>query len=461
MLDLSSGFASLNSPLLTTSVPSLRYVSYISCFLELQEARFASFRSISDPEPVNFEFASISQVCSRFDALVNIKNSDNEAMWRSLLKRDYQITDSWLKRFGKEDATFRMLYAAYCRSRVSPAGSMNGEVTQKHIRRSPKLQKWADVHGLRPFWVAQLFHTSTQGQRTIVARHAFDESSHFKQVLEIRRCWNIQVEGAIRVWHPGYYRVVWRFKLAPDYEDIGPLALLCKVGPSHLAKHLLTIKEREMENHREMSWTEDEIVNPMQLPGSYERYVWQPPNPLPMLPPNEEEAAVHPNDRPFGAPEPVARQQDDGFGFAVQQELFELRNRIAAANGGGNAPEAQNAAPHVPAVPAPAAPPNALPPLDPQNPIPQPLDNAPFPVGEWFDVLAGFVHVQNPHDAVCFALTNFSVGYKYGLFVDYVALFPITQHEYENRNCFSLGPMLMDTNQYWDSLCDSLPPSSQ
>jgi len=274
------------------------------------------------------------QVCSRFDALVNVKNSDNEAMWRSLLKRDYDVTDSWLKRFGREDATFRLLYAAFCRSLVSPAGNVSVDLTHKHVRRSEKLRRWSKIHGLHPFYVAQLFHTSTQGQRTIVARYVSDETAHFSQVLEIRRCWNIQVEGAVRVWRAGYYRVVWRIKLAPDYEDIGPLTLLSKVSPSNPAKHLLTPMEADMESKRELSWTEDEIVNPLQLPGSFTRYVWQPPNPLPMMPPNVEDA-LHPNDRPFGAPEPEPRPQDDGFGFVVQQELFMLRNRIAAANGGG------------------------------------------------------------------------------------------------------------------------------
>jgi hypothetical protein len=383
----------------------------------------------------------------KFDHMVNIKNFENEAMWRSLLRRDHQLTSKCVKRFAKEDESFRSLYIAYCRSRISPVGNLTPTILQKHVRRSEKLQRWAKLHGLKPFFVAQLFHTSTHGPRTIVAKYTLDEASHFGQVLELRRSWNIQIEGGARVWRSGYYRVVWRLKLAADYEDIGPLNFLCKVTPSHVAKHLLTDSESEMVDRQELTWTEDEIVNPVHLPGTFARYVWNPPNPLPLQPPNPQDLAVHPNDRPFGAHEPEAQPQDDGFGFAAQQRLFELANRLQQHGLGqnpnppqGNGPPPNLHAPHAPQ------------PLDPESGMQQ---NAPFPTGEWFDFLAGFLHVQNPHDAVCFAVTNFSVGYKYGLLIDYVALVPITEAEFSNQDQFPLGPMLKDDNHYWDSLCES------
>jgi hypothetical protein len=388
---------------------------------------------------------SFSQVCAKYNALVHVLDYDNESMWRALLKRDYQMTDSTMKRFAKAGLSFRSIFIAYCRSRISPVGSLSPEIRLKHVRRSEALQKWAKLHGLSPFYVAQLWHTSTHGPRTIVSKYTYDEESYYGQVLELRRCWNIQVEGAARVWRAGYYRLVWRLKLAKDYEDLGPLQFLCKVVESNAMKHLLPEEEVEKVNRQELSWTEEELVSPLRISGSHTVYVWNPPNPLPMLPPNPQDLAVHPNDRPFGAPEPAAQPQDDGFGLAAQQQLFQLHNRILQAQG-----QAQPA----PALPAAQAAPLA--PNDPAPPAPLEHTNAPFPVGEWFDLLAGFIHVPHAHDAVCFAMTNFTIGYKYGLMIDYVALLPITESEFNRQNRFPLGPMLMDDNHYWDSLSDGV-----
>lgn len=353
-----------------------------------------------------------------------------------------------MKRFAKEDANYRSLYTAFYRSRVSPVGYLSPKISAKHVRRSSSLQRFAKVHGIRPFYVVQLFHTSTHGPKTIVAKHSLDETSHYGQVLELRRCWNIQVEGSVRVWRPGYYRVVWRLKLATDYEDLGPLSFLTKVVTSYELKHLLDETEAEKIDVEECTWKEEEIVSPVSILGSHTVYVWNPPNPLPLQPPNPQDMAVHPNDRPFGAPEPEAQPQDDGFGLIAQQNLFQLHNRILQAQGAAAPPERG----HAPA--APQAPQEAAPqaPQDPANG--NSAENAPFPIGEWFDLCAGFIHVPQAHDAVCFALTNFTIGYKYGLMIDYVALVPTTEREFKFQERFPLGPVLIEGHHYWDTLCE-------
>jgi hypothetical protein len=383
------------------------------------------------------------QVCQKLNAIVNIPTSDNEAMWLQVLRRDYGVTPEWIKRFASEGTSFRKLCIAYCRSRVSCAGNVSRKIEDKHVRKSESLKRWAKVHGVAPFYVAQLWNTSTVGQRTVCAKLTEEEDSYFSKVLEIRRCWNIQIEGAVRVPVAGFYRVTWRVKLAPDYEDVGPLSFLSKVVERYSGSDLLSEKERTELDRKELAWDESELAMPRTfIDGSYTYYVWSPTNPVPAQPANAAVVPVHPNDRPFGAPEQQANDAEpEGFGFQVQQQLFLLRNRL----GDQNQPP-----PNLP--PAPAAPAPAPAPAGPVSAT----QIAPFPVNEWFSILTGFIEVKNPYDAVCFAITNFSMGYKYGFFFDHATLTPVTKREFDNRDQFVTGPMLMDDHQYWDTLCSSM-----
>lgn len=385
-----------------------------------------------------------------------------------MLRRHFGFTAAMMKRFAEEDSTFRELFIAYFRSRASSTGSLTPTINDKHVRKSPTLQKWAQLHGLKPFYVTQLFHTSNVGHRTVCASHVADEDAYFGQVLEIKRCWNIQIEGAMRVWLPGYYRVVWRLKLAHDHLDLGPLHFLSKVVESDPIKTLLMDAERAELSRKELTWDEDELESPITMPGSHTHYIWEFANPEAMQQPDPVALAQHPNDRPFGAPEPAPQPAPIAFGVEAQQELFELRNRLLAQDqvvnnnphnqrppqaAADNQGAAQNAEPQDGDMPG-------LMPAEPDGDdghFNAPRRNGgPFPVDRWFSLLSGFVQIKNPHDAVCFAITNFAIGYKYGLMVDYVSLVPVTKREYELRDEFNLGPLLMDDNAYWDSLCQQV-----
>lgn len=410
------------------------------------------------------------QVSSQLHGLLRFQTSEGEHLWRVLLRRDFGMTEKTIKRLAAEHLEFRQMYALYARSRISPCGSLSQTVMDKHVRRNKRLKVWAYKRGLGPFYVAQLYHTSTQGPRTIVAKHSIDDSSHFGTVLEMRRCWNIQVEGATRAFGSGYFKVVWRLRLAPDYEDLGPLHFLCKVELADEALHLLTEEERRKKDRSELSWSEDELVHPLRLDGSRLHFIWNPPNPMPVAPPDQQpHAGVHPNDRPFGAPEPQVQREDGGFGIDAMRGILELHNRIrghadaavaaiADRNNLGNFGNGQMPNPAEPRVPnfgEDDGPPGLIPVDQNQDDRPTTDSSAAFPVNEWFDLLTGFIHVPQPQDAVCFALTNFTIGFKYGLFIDYVALVPVSKFEFDNRDSFPLGPLLVDGPDYWDLLCDN------
>lgn len=372
-----------------------------------------------------------------------------------------------MKRIAEEDGSLFKFFVALYRSKISATGCLTPTLNHKHVRRSPKLQRWAAVHGLKPFYATQLFHTSSVGVRTVTATYIVDEDAYFGQVMEIRRSWLLQIEGAARVWDAGFYRVVWRIKLAPDYEDLGPLHFITKVVESDPMRTLLTPDEQDKLDRKELVFSEEELeansllthakVHETHTPGGV-HYIWYPPNPGPLQEPDPVLANMHPNDRPFGAPEPVAAPEPEGFGFQVQQQLFQLRNRLnAGANNDAARPiiDPQAAAAAL-AAPQPQ-PPNGQqqePPADePTNPARR--NDGPFPVNQWFDLLAGFIQVKNPHDGVCFAITNVDFGYKYGLFIDYVALVPVTRKEFEHRDSFPLGPILMEDTGYWDFMCET------
>lgn len=382
-------------------------------------------------------------------------------MWLHMLKRDYGVTEKTARRFAAEGKDFRSLYALYARSRVSATGAVSKSVLAKHVRKSERLRRWTDSHALKPFFSLQNGHTSTVGPRMIVSKHDIDYSSHFGQVLHLNRCSNIQVEGSARVFLPGYFKVVFRLKLAPDYEDIGPLNFLAKVIYADPIDHLLS----DMEKSRKYAWTEDEIITPIRADGTHIHFIWNPPNPAPIANAVQNPiAAMHVNDRPFGALDPAQQRQDDGFGVDALRDIFELNNRIRErlrreAEAGGARMDDELERDNADEPPQNNVDDDLMPELEPmaeeEAPRPQMDASAAFPIDEYFDFLAGFIHVPQAGDYVCFALTNFTLGFKYGLYLDYVALVPVAKAEYDLRHAFPLGPMLLDGPDYWDTLFDS------
>lgn len=387
-------------------------------------------------------------------------------MWLHLLRRDYNVTEKTSKRFAAEEKDFRSLYALYARSRISTCGAISRTVWAKHVRKSEKLKRWAETHGLKPFFSMQNGHTSTAGHRMLVSKHEMDYSSHFGQVLHLSRCWNIQVEGSVRVFLPGYFKVVFRLKLAPDYEDIGPLNFLSKVIYADPIDHLLS----DAEKAGKYGWTEDEISSPIRAEGTHIHFIWNPPNPAPIANAAQNPiAAMHVNDRPFGAPDPAQQREDDGFGVDALRDIFELNNRIRARQ--QVEAEARGPVPNLVEPQPDDEPPqiafddDVMPDLVPMADVeaaPPRMDaSSAFPVDEYFDLLSGFIHVPHAGDRVCFAITNFTVGFKYGLYIDYVSLVPVTKAEYDLRNAFPVGPMLIDGPDFWDTLYEGAAYNSK
>ena len=367
------------------------------------------------------------------------------------------------KRFAAEEIDFRSVYTQYARSRISASGALSRAILAKQIRKSERLKRWMERHGLEPFFCLQFGHLSNQLPRMIVAKYEMDYSSHFGQVLHINRAMYIQVEGSARVFLPGFYKVVFRLKLAPDYEDIGPLNFLTKVIYADPGEHLLSEREKKLK----YSWAEDEVIAPLRADGTHIHFIWNPPNPAPIVDPAQNPlAAMHVNDRPFGAPDPLQQREDDGFGIDALRNIQELNNRIRQrqmqeeAQGRGPIlpnPNFQQAGNDDPApIPFEDELMPALEPIgDGAPPGPRVDSSAAFPVDEYFDLLSGFIHVPQAGDRVCFAITNFTNGFKYGIYIDYAALVPITKAEYDLRHSFPTGPMLLDGPDYWDTLYET------
>lgn len=55
-----------------------------------------------------------------------------------------------------------------------------------------------------------------------------------------------------------------------------------------------------------------------------------------------------------------------------------------------------------------------------------------FPLGKWFDVVVGKINIESPNSIVFLSLINTAPAWKYGLWIDYVAVVPITKEEYDN-----------------------------
>lgn len=273
---------------------------------------------------------------------------------------------------------------SFARSKISVCGKISPKISQKQIRSNSNLQNWCNTNGLSPFWVLQLFQKNTK-RKVINSTYNEDEDSYFGTIVEIQECWNIQIEGSVKVWNPGFYRVVWRIKLLPDYLDLSPLRFLTKVFDSEIKKP---------------KFTNDEIFEAESVDSEFLVYTWNINNPQ-----INDPQINDPQDQQLPNLLPMEDLNEKNINI-----LENLNNKYFINHD------------------------NLIDSLR--------YWEVPFPVNSWFDLLIGFIEVKNHHNTVCFALSNSSTGFKYGLRLDYVALYPVSKAEYEIRNLFHPGPLL-------------------
>lgn len=147
-------------------------------------------------------------------------------VWKHLLVRDFDLPYELQNQFSLLPL---QLYISFTRSRISPLGIFKPDMKPKDIRHDASLSKWAKRNFLNPFYVLHLYHRSARTRR-IEAKYTKDSSSYYKRVLEICEIFILLIEGQCLVRFPGYYKVVWRMKIANDYIDLNELTFITRIA---------------------------------------------------------------------------------------------------------------------------------------------------------------------------------------------------------------------------------------